>query len=125
MRRPLRLFPLLLACAALASAGAWAQDRRGGDHGRGVDRGQMMQRLSDRDRMEPQMRQPRRQDELSNAVRNAERNMPGGQVLRAERIQYDGRDVSRIKIMDERGRVRTYMDDPQQRRQSPTRGDDD
>ena len=44
--------------------------------------------------------------------------------------QADGRDVNRIKAMDDRGRVRIYVDDPQRRRpepprRPPTRGDHD
>ena len=46
---------------------------------------------------------------LNEAVRRAERN---GQVLSAEQVQYDGRDVNRVKIVDDRGRVRVYWDDP-------------
>ncbi|WP_226467764.1 hypothetical protein [Luteimonas panaciterrae] len=130
MIRSLRLLSMFVVCAVLASGGAWAQDRRGGGDGRGGGRGEMsasgMQGMPDRGRMGPQVRPSRRDDTLSNSVRNAERTTPGGQILRAERMQYDGREVNRIKLMDERGRVRTYMDDPQQpRRLSPTRDDDD
>jgi hypothetical protein len=51
-------------------------------------------------------------------------------VLSAERVPYDGRNVNRIMIVDDRGRVRVYMDDPQSRpelpqAEPPTRGDDD
>ncbi len=46
---------------------------------------------------------------LSDAVRRAER---AGQVLSAEHVQYDGRDVNRVKIVDDQGRVRVYWDDP-------------
>ena len=46
---------------------------------------------------------------LSDAVRRAER---AGQVLSAEHVQYDGRDVNRVKIVDDRGRVRVYWEDP-------------
>lgn len=49
--------------------------------------------------------------ELSDAVRRVERRT-GGQVLSAERVPYDGRDVSRVKIVDSSGRVRVYVDDP-------------
>lgn len=49
---------------------------------------------------------------LSDAVRRAER-ATNGQVLSAERVQFDGRDVNRVKIIDGRGRVRVYWDDPQ------------
>jgi hypothetical protein len=52
---------------------------------------------------------PRDQQGLSESVRRAERN---GQVLSAEQVQYDGRDVNRVKIVDNRGRVRVYWDDP-------------
>ena len=45
----------------------------------------------------------------SESVRKAERD---GQVLSAEQVQYDGRDVNRVKIVDDRGRVRVMWDDP-------------
>ncbi|AWV06328.1 PepSY domain-containing protein [Marilutibacter maris] len=48
---------------------------------------------------------------LSDAVRRVERRT-GGQVLSAERVPFDGRDVNRIKVVDSSGRVRVYMDDP-------------
>ena len=65
----------------------------------------------------PQQHGPRDQRALSDAVRRAERN---GQVLSAEQVQYDGRDVNRVKIVDDRGRVRVYWDDPAaQRQQQP------
>lgn len=51
-------------------------------------------------------------DTVSDAVRRIER-ANRGQVLSAERMQYDGRDVTRIKVVDDEGRVRIYMDDPQ------------
>ena len=69
---------------------------------------------------------------LSAAVRRVE-SQTGGQVLSAERIPFDGRDVSRIKVVDASGRVRVYMDDPQTARggrsgiraeRAPTRDDD-
>lgn len=76
----------------------------------------------------PQSQDDRDQrDALSDAVRRIERTS-GGEVLSAERIPYDGRDVSRVKVVDDRGRVRVYMDDPQQpppRRPPPARDDDD
>jgi hypothetical protein len=62
----------------------------------------------------PQQHGPRDQRALSDAVRRAERN---GQVLSAEQVQYDGRDVNRVKIVDDRGRVRVYWDDPAAQRQ--------
>lgn len=48
---------------------------------------------------------------LSAAVRRVE-SQTGGQVLSAELVPFDGRDVSRIKVVDSNGRVRVYMDDP-------------
>lgn len=63
---------------------------------------------------------------LSAAVRRVERRT-GGQVLSAERVPYDGRDINRIKVVDSSGRVRVYVDDPRGRpapRPSRTRGDD-
>ena len=64
---------------------------------------------------------------LSDSVRRAER---AGQVLSAERVQYDGRDLNRVKIVDDQGRVRVYWDDPKAARQQQgqaqrTRHDDD
>ena len=64
-----------------------------------------------------------REDGLADSVRRIERTTRG-RVINAERVQSDGRDINRIKVMDERGRIRVYMDDPQQRNQPPTRGDD-
>ncbi|UNK51190.1 hypothetical protein MNR01_13775 [Lysobacter sp. S4-A87] len=66
---------------------------------------------------------------MSDSVRRVERRT-GGQVLSAERVPYDGRDVNRVKVVDSSGRVRIYMDDPQTRdrgrdRDEPTRRDDD
>lgn len=51
------------------------------------------------------------QRDLSEAVRRIEREY-GGQVLSAEPMEYEGRQVNRIKMVDERGRVRVIMDDP-------------
>lgn len=69
--------------------------------------------------------QPRRDDALSDSVRRIERSTRG-QVLRAERMQADGRDVNRIKVVDEQGRVRVYLDDPGQPPPPPrTRDNDD
>lgn len=73
----------------------------------------------------------RRNDEaLSDSVRKIERTTRS-QVLTAERVPYDGRNVNRIKVIDDRGRVRVYMDDPAQINNKqptvppPTHGDDD
>ena len=59
----------------------------------------------------------RRQDSrstLSDAVRRVERDTRG-EVLSAERVQYDGRDMHRVKVVDDQGRVRVFMQDPKRR----------
>ncbi len=71
----------------------------------------------------------RSDDALSDSVRRVERSTRG-QVLSAERIPFDGRDVNRIKTVDEHGRVRVFMvdpsaSDPARRQNPPTRGNDD
>ncbi|KRG69553.1 hypothetical protein ABB29_08715 [Pseudoxanthomonas dokdonensis] len=56
-----------------------------------------------------------RHDSLSDSVRRVQRER--GRVLSAERVPFEGRDINRIKYVDDRGRVR-YMDDavgPRQR----------
>jgi hypothetical protein len=68
-------------------------------------------------------------DALSDSVRRVERSTRS-QVLSAERVPFDGRDVNRIKTVDDRGRVRIFMDDPSAvrpppRPNPPTRGNDD
>ncbi|UWX04867.1 hypothetical protein H1235_02890 [Pseudoxanthomonas sp. NC8] len=45
---------------------------------------------------------------MSDAVRRVQRST-GGQILGAERVPFEGRDITRVKYMDGRGRVR-YMD---------------
>ncbi|MBP3975747.1 MULTISPECIES: hypothetical protein [Pseudoxanthomonas] len=61
------------------------------------------------------MPMPARERTMSESVRWAQKTA-GGQVLGAERVQSDGRDFNRVKLIDERGRVR-YMDDVPQSRQ--------
>lgn len=55
-------------------------------------------------------RREREQNELPAAVRKIERET-GAQVLRAERIDLDGRNINRIKFITPEGRVRVYRDD--------------
>lgn len=67
--------------------------------------------------------------ELSDTVRRVERETRG-EVLSAERIPFDGRNVHRVKVLDSSGRVRVYMDDPRPARRDPdppprTRDNDD
>src|SRR3546814_13625087 len=70
-----------------------------------------------------EQRRPRRDDGLADSVRRIERSTRG-RVINAERVQSDGRSINRIKVMDDRGRIRVYIDDPQARRRAPTTGDD-
>lgn len=59
---------------------------------------------------------------LPASVRRVERQT-GGEVLRAEPMQRDGREVYRLKVLTADGRVRVVQDDPdrprEQRRSGP------
>lgn len=91
---------VLIFVALFAPAGAWAQERQSGTVPSGTPRNEV--------------RDPRAAS-LSDAVRRVQRST-GGQILGAERVPFDGRDINRVKYMDDRGRVRYMDDDP-----SPTR----
>ncbi|TCT21640.1 PepSY domain-containing protein [Thermomonas haemolytica] len=104
--------------AALPAASAWAQQPP-----------PWMQQGAPRERPQPPVDLPQqRRDNLSDAVRRAERDTRG-EVLSAERIQFDGRDMHRVKVVDDQGRVRVYMQDPARRgdggRRPPARDGDD
>ena len=58
--------------------------------------------------------------ELPESVLRAERQT-GGEVLRAERMQRDGREVYRLKVLTPDGRVRIMRDDPRERRRETWR----
>lgn len=122
----------LLSMCALAvlvvgvAVPAWAQDPPR-ERGRGQERQEPRApapRAERAERAEPRVRG----DSLAESVRRFERSR-GDRVLSAERMHSDGRDLNRIKAMDDRGRVRAYVDDPQRRTPPPrrerTRGDDD
>ena len=49
---------------------------------------------------------------LPDSVRRVERQT-GGEVLRAEPMQRDGREVYRLKVLTADGRVRVVQDDPE------------
>ncbi len=125
---PSRIAALSLLAASLATMGG--ASAQGADDGRPHPPRNPQQQA-------PQPRAHARgsdQRALSEAVRRVERRT-GGQVLSAERVPFDGRDVNRIKVVDSRGRVRVYMDDPTSarpmrgqpvpQRERRTRGDDD
>ena len=101
MPRHPRLLPNLLAAAILAllpMASAWAQSAP----------------PPPRNRDAQDDRQDDRRGSLSDAVRQVERDTRG-EVLSAERVQYDGRDMHRVKVVDDQGRVRVFMQDPERR----------
>jgi hypothetical protein len=122
MTRLTPLLPRLLAIAVLAVLPALSAQASPQAKGRGQQQ--------DRDS----------RSTLSDAVRRVERDTRG-EVLSAERVQYDGRDMHRVKVVDDQGRVRVFMQDPRRRddgrdaggsrgdarpeRPRPTRGDDD
>jgi hypothetical protein len=134
-----RLLPLLLLAGLGLSAaeGAWA---RQGPRRPMMQVPQMQPRM---DRADPRFEQPRPQNDasrngdfprfprrqrdddgsLSDDVRRAQRES-GGRVLGAERVQSDGRDITRIKVMDGDGRVRFIDSDRQSRRGSGQRPPD-
>lgn len=58
----------------------------------------------------------------ADSVRRAERQA-GGEVIRAEPMQRDGREVYRMKVLTADGRVRVVQDDPQARDARPKRKD--
>jgi hypothetical protein len=67
----------------------------------------------------------RQHEELPDSVRRVERQT-GGEVLRAEPMQRDGREVYRFKVLTADGRVRVMQDDPNTRRDDGAdRGHDD
>ena len=57
----------------------------------------------------------KKNDSLPASVRRVERQT-GGDVLRAEPMQRDGREVYRVKVLTSDGRVKVIQDDPQQGR---------
>ncbi|MCZ8061959.1 hypothetical protein [Silanimonas sp.] len=61
-----------------------------------------------------------RRSELPESVLRAERET-GGQVLRVESMQRDGREVYRLKVLTPDGRVRIMRDDPHERRREAWR----
>ena len=125
MTRLLRLAIALLPLA-LGTAAAGAQEaprQRGPESGARMGgprevrpRESLMQRGRSEREM-PQASRPAREParppaqdsrSISDAVRRVQRTT-GGHILGAERVPFDGRDINRVKYMDDRGRVR-YMD---------------
>jgi len=69
-----------------------------------------------------QKRPPKIDAPPADSVRRAERQA-GGEVIRAEPMQRDGREVYRMKVLTADGRVRVVQDDPQARDSRPKRKD--
>ena len=130
MSLPIRLLAASLTFALLGAAGvavAMPGPARGQDPQPQVEREAPPAQARPQRERPRQPRQERRQqaDPLSDSIRRIERRTRG-QVISAERVPYDGRAVSRVKVVDDQGRVRVYMDDPQAPPADPrTRRDDD
>lgn len=104
------MLPTLYRCC-IAAAAALASLTAAPVHGQ--ERG----RESARSTMSP--RASARSSSLSDAIRRVQRST-GGRILGAERVPFDGRNINRIKYLDDRGRVR-YIDEPAQ--DSPSSSD--
>ncbi|MFL6585955.1 MAG: hypothetical protein ACJ8GV_03635 [Luteimonas sp.] len=106
----------LLLCVATSVVAAQDPPPRG-PAARGPDMRASVQR--------PENGRQRAQDSMTESVRRIERNTRG-RVLSIEQMHSDGRDLNRVKVMDDSGRVRIFVDDPGQRARAPrARGDDD
>lgn len=120
--------PLLLSLLAIALAGAATAQAQGRpDRGRGAEG---LERVRPEQAPPPRAAPPpvvssrlRGQDAMADSIRHI-RSSTRGQVLSAERMHSNGREINRIKVVDDRGRVRVYEDDPQQRHQRSRRDDD-
>jgi len=113
-RRSIRLVSASLLCVAVGVA---AQEPPRGPEARGVDMRASVQPT--------QGGRQRAQDSMTESVRRIERNTRG-RVLSIEQMHAEGRNLNRVKVMDDAGRVRIYVDDPSQRvRQTRARDDDD
>ncbi len=99
------LLPLIFAFLAGGASGTVVADDRDKDKDKNRERKQVSRADG---------------NSLSDSVRRIERATQG-QILSAERVQFDGRDVNRVKVVDDRGRVRVYVDDPEK----SARSDDD
>lgn len=107
------LHPMLL----LGSGAAWAQASQPPQSP--PPRQQAPQRDSADERESVRDRDGQRQrGGLPDSVRRVERQT-GGEVLRAEPMQRDGREVYRLKVLTADGRVRVVQDDPGKPRDRP------
>lgn len=116
-----RVLMLLLPVAAAVALSAPAHAQR-----QQQDRGERTaeSRIGSQQAERKSGRQERRQDSMADSIRYL-RRANRGQVLSAERMHSDGREINRIKMVDDRGRVRVFEDDPQRRRSQRQRSRDD
>lgn len=92
-----RALVILLALVFALNVAATADGRRGFVSERPAEEG---------------LRRGRPNVSLDSAVENI-RNRKGGRVLSADSVRREGRDVHRIKILTDEGRVRNLYMDPQ------------
>lgn len=103
----------LLAAIGLAAVPALAQQRA-------PERTEQVSLQRGADEARPQ----RRQDSMADSIRHV-RRANRGHIIAADRMLSNGRQINRIKLVDDRGRVRVIEDDPQRRRAQRSRSDDD
>ena len=116
------LLPLL---AAVVLAGSPAHAQRQSERGERSERSVVARSPAQQARQEPaRARLERRQDSMADSIRHV-RRANRGQIIAADRMLSNGRQINRIKLVDERGRVRVIEDDPQRRSRQRSRGDDD
>lgn len=117
------LVMLAVALCALATEGAWAG--RHGDDGRdntapAYNSGQYSSMPDPRGYPGGYSGYPAgpSDDGLPASVRRIQRET-GGQILRAQPYERDGREVYRVKVLTPQGRIRVYEDDPSVRNAPP------
>lgn len=130
MHRPLSQLAIVLLPLALGAASVAAQEpARPAPPSEPASAALVAPRLSSQEAAQPPARRERvttqaSQDSrsMSDAVRRVQRSTQG-QILGAEQVPFEGRNITRVKYMDSRGRVR-YMDDPGAgQRRAPRRAD--
>ena len=93
------LAPILIVLAAFVAAPVSADQRKANDN----------------DNTTVEAPRVETKSSLTDSVRRVERQT-GGEVLSAEPVQRDGRQVNRVKVLTNDGRVRVMQVDPQQNR---------
>ena len=120
-----------IACIAIGGSEAWAdryqqrvdpRQQRMEPYQQRMD--PSMQRMDPyQQRMDPYVqRMDPRDGGLPASVRRVQRET-GGQVLRAQPIQRDGREVYRVKVLTPQGRIRVVEEIPPSSRERPLRNE--